>query len=263
MIRLFLIFSVFTTGCKAPVEAPTELSELSRYLYREWSNPDPSVMASGVENLHDFLVDVDLSKKVLDRSWILADITEEDIFDIDWNTSRDPADAVGLGVAYASQWPVADHATLQTEPDQTPAEPTASRYERTFPQTTDPSCFPPFQCESLITESDITRQNLLMHVDFILFKDIRRVATEHGDAMAARSWIDRTWEGDNGKTALFQSYSIDVWIPSDTGVLRYQTLWTESDVGVDADDDLIVGTVKSAIDRAYSVQDEAIEELYH
>ena len=51
-----LLVGLLLLGCrKAPPEAPKDLQELSRYLYREWQNDDPEVMAAGMDNLHAFL----------------------------------------------------------------------------------------------------------------------------------------------------------------------------------------------------------------
>jgi len=262
MIRLSVIFGVIV-GCQAPEPAPTELSDLSRYLFREWANPNPEVMADGVENLADMLADVNLTDGVMERSWTLRDIAIRDLHDVDWNRSRNPSDALGLGIAYASIWPVDDHSRMQTEADQLPAEPSATHYARTFPETTHPKCLVDASCPTLVTQSEITRKNILMTLDFELYKDIRWVATQRGDALAARSWIDRTWRGESGNTALHQSYSIDIWIPAGDGAWRYQTLWTESDVGLSTSDELVLATVTSAIDHAVHVQDEAIEALFH
>ena len=43
------------TGCKVPPKAPSDLSGLTVFLYRQWGNTDPTVMESGVTKLHDFL----------------------------------------------------------------------------------------------------------------------------------------------------------------------------------------------------------------
>jgi len=145
-------------------------------------------------------------------------------------------------------------------------EPTAKKYVRTFPDLDSPDCYVDRSCDVLITVNDIRRENLLLSVGMILYKDIRWVPLpdeEDSWAMMSRSWIDQVWEGDNGKTSVEQSYSLDVWIPRKKNrAWRYQLLWSESDVGV-SNEDAITGTVKGSTDSAMKTQDEAIEDLYH
>ena len=81
---------LMSMGCKPPPEAPAELDELSRYLYREWESPDPLVMSEGLNNLDVFLADYDLDAHVNDRSFELELLTREDLdaSGIDWPTDR-------------------------------------------------------------------------------------------------------------------------------------------------------------------------------
>ena len=253
------------TGCKAPVEAPAELNDLSRYMYREWENEDPEVLTAGLSNLEPFLLaEVDYEGDSQDRSFTLTPIEEADLHAISWPTDRNPADTLALSVTAMSPWPVTDHARLQVEVDQTPTEPTAKTYERTFPQTSDPTCLPEQSCDTIVSINNARRENALLSVDFVLNKDFRWTTTSDGrDVLIARSWFDQSWEGDGGSTMLWQSYSTDIWIEQpDGGTLRYQALWSESDVG-SSGDDVVLGTLRYSIDKIFKAGDDSIEELYH
>jgi len=253
-------------GCKAPPEAPTELSELSRYLYREWSNEDEEVVAAGLRNLTSVLAGQDLAGDVLQRSWALADLSEEDVAALPTRPDRDPADAVGVGVAYASRWTPRDHAQVQVQADQRPFEPTASEhYDRTFPDTQEPECFLDRECLVLRTFNEATRKNLLMKVTFELPKELRWVVVEEGRwSFVSRSWYEQPWSGDNGKVTLWQSYSVDVWLDDgDGGTWRFQTLWSESDLGVEFSDETVIATVRNATDQFFRACDDAIGREFH
>ncbi|MBT3217957.1 MAG: hypothetical protein HN348_02620 [Proteobacteria bacterium] len=259
---MYWLILISLLGCKKPPpEAPKELNELSRYLFREWDNEDPLVMQAGVENLRDFLADLDLEGKVNDRSFTLDPIREDDL-DVD-HPDRDPEDCLNVSVARKSEWPVDDHAQLQIESDQTPTEPTAKDYLRTFPKEDDPDCLPDHDCGVLETVNDIRRENLLMSISFELFKDFRWVELDgEEDALVARSWIDQSWAGDNGKNWVYQSFSVDIWIASNDAAWRYQILSSETEVGVD-DEDVVAGFLKGSIDNIMKKGDKAIETLYH
>ncbi|MEL6345467.1 MAG: hypothetical protein AAFV53_20330 [Myxococcota bacterium] len=259
MRTLTLLSSLALLGCKAPVEAPSELNELSRYLYREWDNEDPEVMQRGLENLAVFMDGLDMDAGVNDRSFLMEPPTAEDLADIDRPEERDPADMLGVSVAFKSQWTVADHARLQKKSDQTPTEPTAESYAR----DADPSdCFTARSCDTIRTVNEIRRENFLMKVNFTLYKDFRWVDVDGGQALISRSWTDQIWEGDGGDGAIYQSHSIDVWMPDGNSSRRWQLVWSESDVGV-SDEDLITGTLKVTVDNIFDKGDKAIDELFY
>lgn len=248
-------------ACKAPPEAPTELSELSRYLYREWGNEDPEVMAAGLRNLVPVLEGVDLTGNVLDRAWALADLSIDDVAELPTRPDRAPEDCVGVGVAYQSRWAVADHARVQVQADQRPFEPTASEhYDRFFPETDDPACFEDRSCTVLETFNEATRENILMKVTFELPKVLRWVEVEPDAwSFVSRSWYEQPWEGEGGNVTLYQSYSLDVWMFRPDGTTwRYQTLWSESDLGIGVSEETVIATVRNGTDQFFRGCDEAI-----
>lgn len=247
----FLVLS----ACKAPPEAPAELNELSRYLYASWGSEDPAEREVGIANLVTFMQDVDLGGDVQDRSWELTPVEEADLWDITWPDERDPADVLGVSVARKTDFPPLAHAGLQILPDQLPMEPSATAYTRRFVEVDDPTCFLDKSCDPLFTENDVTRQNLLISVDFLLFKDFRWVETEAGDALFARSYVDRVWEGNSGSSRILQSYSCDIWVPDgEGGGFRYQTLWSESDVA--GGDSTTIAVLKASINNILETGDE-------
>ncbi len=258
---LVLLFAELA-GCGRPPEAPRELNELSVWLYREWDNEDPEVMTVGLQNLQDFLKDIDLEASLLDRSWELKPITSDDVSDIDRPKGVDPRDALGVSVTGLSKWKVAEHAQLQMERDQMPAEPTADEYNRRFPDVDSSSCFLDESCDPIASENDVVRRNALMSVEFVLYKDFRWIDTDDGNALAARSWLDRSWEGEKGSTEVVQSYSVDIWMPVGKQIWRYQTLWSESKIP-GATEGVTLGVLKKSIGDIFEAGDEAIGELYH
>ncbi|MFT4625900.1 MAG: hypothetical protein ACI8PZ_004571 [Myxococcota bacterium] len=255
-MRAILMLATLT-ACGRPPEAPQELDELSHYLYREWDSEDPRVMQAGVENLAAFLRKQDLSfeTSVMDRSWEISSIEAADVKGVNHPSGRNLSDTIAVGVAAESAFSIDDHATVQTRTDQLPVEPSAVFYERSFPDEDEPRCFHDAECEVLGTVNDVERKNLLMAVEFLLYKNIRWVELDSGErAMVSRSWLEESAEGANGKTTIWQSFSLDTWLSDGKRTLRYQVLWSEADVA-GASDAIQLGTVKSATDDAFKAAD--------
>jgi hypothetical protein len=269
-MKMLLLALPFLTACGPPSpEAPTEMSDLVRYLFREHGAEDPRVMEEGLGNLSALLDDIDLASDAVDRSWIPALLTEDDLTDIPRPEGRELDALLSVTLAGLSQFPAPDHALLQIQADQTITEPTATRYARSITEPADPACFASGDCEFLRTVNDARRENFLMNVDFILFKDFRwsHVGTEEDAgtgrprAIAARSWFAESFSGDSGNTTLWQSYSLDLWMEDDSGgCQRFQTLWSESDI-IDIDEDIVRNVLRNSIDDLFAAGDEAIEGL--
>ena len=74
--RLLLICSLVLalSACKPPPEAPTELGELTLFLFANFDDPDPLVMQAGMVNILAFLedfesgVDLGVDSPATDRS---------------------------------------------------------------------------------------------------------------------------------------------------------------------------------------------------
>lgn len=252
-------------GCRPPPEAPSELSDLTRYLYANWHHEDQDVVGVGLVNLEEFIEGIDLDASLNDRSWELGSIGSEDVADVPNPDGANPAETLGVGVAYQSVWPVSDHVKLQLEVDQRPGEPSADLYERSFPNDADPDCFTDRTCNPLYTENLVQRTNLILSVEGTLFKEFKWFDIGEDSerwAVMSRSYISDRWIGEAEKTEIVQSYSIDVWIPQGDETLRFQTLWSQSEIP-NASDNLTMGTVKFSTDDIFKAGDDAIEELYH
>ncbi len=254
-------------GCTPAPEAPTELSDLSRYILAEFDSDDPRVLEGALANLADVFVDVDLEGDLRDeRTFVTDKLTVEDLAGIETPPGTDPQNLVPISVVGRSRHPVANHMAFQRQPDQLPAEPSAETYVRAYLAPDDPTCFGVDEdCTLLRTENDIRRVNALMRVDFVLFKDFRLVEVDEEaglQGLAARSWLTQSWDGENGSTRLIQSYTEDIFIDlPEGGSLRYQMLQTETDLGPDVADSLVQAVVRGSIDSSFGAADDAIDEL--
>lgn len=273
---LLLLGLVPVLGCTPTPEAPTEFSDLVRYMLRNWDDEDPAYLEGAVENLEVFLADYDLLSDSQERSWIPDFLDETDIEGLEWPDDRRLEDAIPVAIARSSVWPVADHARLQTEADQRPTEPTAQqRYVRETTNLDDASCFWERSCDLITTSNDVRRENAVMAVDFILLKDFRwvRIGTPEDEddpvrwAVVARSWFDESWHGDTDNTHLWHSFALEVWMDADDETTwRMQSLWSETDVGIEKTEEginAIRGTTRWGINAIFEAGEDAIEDLYY
>jgi hypothetical protein len=256
--------TVANLGCKPPPEAPTELSELSTYLFREWDNTEEGVAEVGLGNLYDFFDGMDLSVAYEDRAYTPADLDEEDIAGV-VHPGRDPSLAVPVSMITDSAYAPEAHATVIVMEDQTPVEPASpDLYVREFVDPTpDPDCFLDRSCEMLYSMNEIMKQNAIMDVVYDMHKDWRWAELyEPGSGqwcIMGRSWIEEPAIGDAGNVAINQSFSIDIIMPDDDGGRRYMSLWPETLIeGIS--EDVIAGTTKWGMDGMFEATEEYLEE---
>lgn len=244
-------------ACKEPVVAPAELNELSVYLFANWADEDPEVMAAGLVNLETWAATVAVeSDNWADRSF--DSITAPTAAEMEGLTNHglDPSVSRGVGLAYSSAFGPEAHAGLIGAADQRPGEPASpDRYDRTIDGDAD--CFASGECETVASTNDIERRNVLFTVEYILEKAWRWVELEDGSkAMVARAWTpDSGTLMEDGKQVL-QAYALEVWMPTATGSLRWSVTWQDAELGLDPEtvDSLVAGSLNDAM----NAQDELL-----
>ncbi len=256
--------------------APTDLSGLSRYLYRAHPAPDDEVPAAALVNLETWLDTfgdegngVRRGGPLPGRSWTIDALEQNDVAGLRARPDRPLENLIASSVAYVSDQPIACHAAVQVMPNQRPIEPTASSYTRTFPEQADPECFVRGDCATLSTRNDAVRSTVIFEAAFVLFKDFRWLSYEKDGAprraFYSRGWFEESYDGADGSggNQLWQSYSLDVWIDRGTDVLRYQALWSETELyiaGIRVDDDSQLATVSATTDGIFSTTDQFIRK---
>ena len=276
-------------GCRKKTEdAPPAFSDALVQLLVEFEEPVDVVAANirAVERQVYLGMDVE-AKNPLDRALAPDRLTDGDVDNLE-RPNRKAADALPISVSGLSSHPVALQQTLQVESDHRPWEPySPNHFERTFMEGLD--CWIDQGCEWLVTDNELTKENLLMNVPYTFFKDFRWIdLAESGDprwAIVARSWTPKSFAGDSDKSFIHQSYTIEVWIPRDGrgfvrsgkdknvdggewtsdssggGTLRMLTLWSETEFkGLNVGDDAVIATTRTGIDKNFEAADEYLDE---
>jgi hypothetical protein len=260
---LFLLLSALCACSPPPPEAPTELGELSLYLFQNFNDPDPLVMQAGVVNLLAFLegfeadVELGVESDAADRAWQLPAMETQHWGGAAHWDGHDPIDQLPVAVAVRSAFGGQAHAGLVGLADQTPLESDSSaRYDRTF--LSDFDTWSSGEVDLLQTSNDIDRDNLLMTLTYTAMKDYRWVhlPDDAGSAVVGRSWITQQYINepgagtDNEDTMDFFS-NVELTIPSGTGSLRYNALWGAVKFEPELDETILLNTVRNGLQEGY------------
>jgi len=224
-------------GCaKAPPEAGEDFSDAVRSLLRNLEG-DEGTLAMLMRQLEEEVylgMDVE-SGSANDRA-LTPDLLEPaDVEGLD-RPDRSLGKAIPVAVATVSPHHIDDHPKIQLLEDHTPVEPYSPEYyDRTFLDGQD--CWADRSCEWLRTTNDLTKENILMTVDYAFDKDFRWVDLNTPDpteedpnpvnegeprwGYIARSWTTEEYPGRKDNATIHQSYTIEAWIPrGGTGFIR-------------------------------------------
>jgi hypothetical protein len=294
MLRVCLVFTLAMTtgGCrKAPPEASRAFSDAVRDLFREMESPEAVVANLILEVEQQIYLGMDVeASSPNDRALTPANLRAKDIVGLD-HPGRDLSAALPVAVATVSAHSIEQHKSIQLLKTQVPVEPYSPEfYQRTFLEGDD--CWEQRNCDWLRTSNELTKENLLMTIDYFFPKDFRWVnlSSATGDtdprwAYIARSWTTEVFAGRKDNAWIQQSYSIEVWVPRDgrgfsrtasdknndegtwtsdsngDGLLRMVSLWSETEFdGLAVTDDQVAATTRSGIDRNFQAAEDYLDE---
>jgi len=258
--RLFLLCSLlcFLVACKPPPEAPTELGDLTTYLFANFDDPDPRVMEAGMANILTYLEDFEsgadlaVDSAATARSWTIPPLEEADWGGADHVEDVDPMSLYAVSVAVRSAYTGADHAPLIGLVDQTPLEAASSaRYDRTF--LDDFEEWRAAREGALRTSNEIDRDNILLTLTYQCSKDYRWVEMPDGSAATVgRSWISESFvnedgAGGSGEDVMDFFSNLEVTLPSGDTTLRYNAVWGHVDFVPSIDQTVLLNTVRNGI----------------
>ncbi|MCB9742910.1 MAG: hypothetical protein H6741_05365 [Alphaproteobacteria bacterium] len=256
----FTLTALALVGCKEPIEAPSELNDLSHYLWAEWDNEDPEVLMAGVVSLEAWAAGQPADTESWPDRFYSIDPIPAATVDAEGLVShgRSSDEAPGVGELYVSLHAPPVHATLFGEADQTdPIEPASPEfYERTI-TSGDPAAFAAGTEEVLESSNDCNRKNILFDLNYQFNKVWRWITLEDGrEVIVSRSWAPEVGQENDGKQ-IFQAYSMELYIPNDAGgALRWLVTWQEAELGLDQD--AIESLVGGSMNDTFESQDELL-----
>ena len=318
-VRFFAVFFapllVVLGGCPnggSQLRDNPDFADAARYTFGQFENPEEADLAFAVRRLErELYLTADLeASSTGDRALVVAALRAEDIegfvetpdvYPEGFDRAGEeilPGSASPLAVATLSTFEVPQHSLYPTLEDQRLVEPgSPNHYDRSFVQGTE-VCWGDRSCNVLRTENNLTKQNALLQMTYDLSKDYRWVDLNLPDpasipegeviindgparwAIVGRSWNPQSAVGDAGANAIFQSYSIEIWVPRDgggfirdgseenaeggewttdsagEGTLRMMAVWAETSFGMNA---LVEQVTRDGIDDIFDAQEEWLE----
>lgn len=303
-MRLLIALLVVSVGCRKSQEANPEFDDAARFVLTSF-DAEPEVLGFALRQME---LQVYLSLDVEDggvvaRAVELSPLTEADVANID-RPDRDLSLASPVALAGLSPYGPEHHQLIQFLDDQTPVEPySPDLYDRDFEVGGD--CWQDQACERMETYNILVKESALYSIPYEFHKHFRWVdmnlpdpadvpdgeeAVNDGEkrwAYVARSWTSAPYESENGRHAINQSYTIDMWIPRDGqgfertaedvnqddgewttdssggGSLRMLALWHETIVGGALQDgDIATSFTRAGIQDNFDAADDYIRETY-
>ena len=255
-MRVSALFVFAALGCKTPVEAPEELGDVSLFLFANFDGDD-EVLAAGLANLDAFLGSQDLAAGLADRSVTLPVLDATNLGAVTGPDGVDAASQVPIGVFGESPNGLEGHIGLVADPNQICIASDSTVFAaRTFLTPVD--CFVDGTCPRVDTSNETRTETIIADVWIDIFGDYRRVLLEDGrEAMVARGWIDEVFVADGGNNSWDQRYTLDVWIPTESGTTRrFYGMWSSASLGIG--DDVYASLVKSGLDEYFANADGMI-----
>ena len=254
-----LVLGMVACGGKPPVEAPSEISELSAYLFENFSAETDEELVAGAEQLLPFLKEHDFSAPTKDRTYALEPLQPSSWGAITGPDGQDPADQIPVAVVGKSRHDLDANRALAQETNHVCIESnTTVYYQREF--LTDEKDFVNGDSATLETLNEVRKESFVAKIWYDLYKDYRVVESEDGDQyMFGRQWIDQAFDGDGGNNSFFQLYIIEAWLPLKGGeTARWFAMYSAVQIG-GVDDNFYASLVEQGISEGYVNADNFID----
>lgn len=256
MFALVLLF-----GCRKVDPAPTELTELCAWLFREHS--DEQALSDGLAQLDQWLADRGPPSEK--EGFGLPPLSEADVAEID-HPDRDLSAAIGAVADTISVRTLDQHAAFVMLPDQSVVDPSDyDKFDRTFLSGGD--CFEGRGCELTETWNDIVKNGAFgVTIPYEYGKDYRWSTYtdpdgEEGEAVVSRGWVPESSFGEDGKNGILQSFTVDVFLRRADGEShRVQAQWTELELSIPLSEEQQLSLLIDGLHDVFDDTDRAIEE---
>jgi hypothetical protein len=247
---------ILLVGCaKERTPAPTEMTDIVRYLFANWEDPD--ALPEAVDNLGGW-IDRNIDTEDATDGLELDPLTQADIASVD-HPEKGLEDLVGVAGEAHSSFPVEDHAAYLVLGDQTFSNPGQYKsYVRTITEG-EPTRFA--NGEGLIrTTNDVVTATLGIEVPYTLMKDYRWVEGETERAVVGRAWIEERSCNDGGSNCVEHTYSIDLFYAD--GPQRSQRMtasWSDVATSPEFSHDIKVASLANGIQKVFEESEKFLE----
>ncbi|MFT4624423.1 MAG: hypothetical protein ACI8PZ_003082 [Myxococcota bacterium] len=238
-----------TTPTNPATPAPTEIGDLSLYLFLAFEDDDPARLQEGIAVLQAEFV----------RTAAAAEAVTLPVLDGDNLGSLTlPAgnanDQIAIGLPHSSAASLLERLEPVVDPDQVCRMSASVVWaERTL--QTDLGCFEDQTCDRLVTHTEARSETILEGLWFDLEADYRwvRTAGAEVDALVGRSFTAESFDNDRGDPALLQHFGLDVIVtdPADASrTLSWHARWQVREIpglGDDVAESLLEASIRDMV----------------
>lgn len=229
---------ILLAGCGPEAEeSPKTLEELTQLALRDFWSDAAAEHVAGIEEWMAENVDNGVD------GYYFEALPEEVVADIEHDAAIVWEECLGAAVVHRVDGTLADYAQVATEADQSFADPTYSRWERTIIEGTAEGFV---GGEDMKTDNDVEKSYATVSIPYRMYKDFRWF----GETLAAVTWVPAAGynaEGDNG---IVGGFTVEIWVDDGGSVVWYNGQWSDLDTVLDpfispdgARDLLIDGTI--------------------
>ena len=226
---------LFLTGCifwsKPPPQAPENLEDLCKYIFKHLDDEEEEELQAGLTNLHTWLNTGDNLDSTV-AGYQVHNLADTDIANLDERQRTIGDNLIGAAVGYRHVYSPSELSRAMFVADwPSVVGGTYDEYDRQFSQ--DPSCIVNRDCLWLdyLTESTSTWVGLVTVISRNI-GEIRWIETDLGWMLIQRTWLiepaDISWDGID----LNSNYFVQVTMPNGTsGAIRTSATWIDTDYG--------------------------------
>ncbi|MCB9688687.1 MAG: hypothetical protein H6738_21255 [Alphaproteobacteria bacterium] len=219
-------------GCKAPPEAPTELSELAGFLFEHFDDEDPRDVELGVRNLIGWL---EPNIESTEEGYTVDNLSESVIDSVSPDREHDLSSLGGASVAYVSANGVAPIArTLLLEEQEEVFSSNYKEHDRTY--LTDETCFMPHECDFVDTDNHVVSK-MPLGIEVVTHSDAqyRWIELTEGEYEGKYALLHRAWLVDEAQPnvdwmKIHDQLYLGVTMPWDDTACRLGTTWVAAEI---------------------------------
>ena len=257
-LLILCVGSLVASGCaKKRDPAPTEMTDLVRFMFFNWE--DPEILPEAADNLGAW-IDRNIDTPEAIEGLVLENLTEADIAAVP-HPEKSLDDMIGVAGELPSSFPVEDHAAYLVLPDQTFSNPgTYKTYARTITEG-EANLFAKGDGELIRTTNDVVTSTLGIEVPYTLMKDYRWVEGETERAVIGRAWLEERSCNDGGGNCVEHTYSLDVFYADGPGRSQRMTAsWSDVQTSITFTDEIKIKSLANGIQDVFEHSEKFLEE---
>ncbi|MCB9698696.1 MAG: hypothetical protein H6738_18080 [Alphaproteobacteria bacterium] len=232
--RPLLLVGLCATGCKV-IDAPEDLEDLAVFAFRTFADDDPAFPTTAVDGLQPVLT---TNAEELAAGYRVTELTEADLEAVGLTSTIDDG-ITGMAATASYDSDADDIAAAWTNPHMDEVIASTLAYEL-ISEDGDRDCFLDHACERYAVQARrVNDMSLFGTSEQVFTRELRWAWSEtlERELLTARDLAPDPSTMSSDFVAVDQQYSYSLFLPEESGTLRFDTFWLEVRViGLDIPD---------------------------